>query len=747
MTFTPMRLRHLAWLSAAILALLAFAPASAFAREKLCVVLGGGGARGAAHIGVLKVLEREHIPVDCITGTSMGAIVGALYATGYSADEIERVMRAIDWQAVFRDEPQRSALPVRRKDEDLNYLLGLQLGISRNGKLRLATGAIQGQQIELLLRRLLLPAWNVRDFADLPIPFRTVAADIATGEPVVFDHGDLALAVRASMSVPGAFAPVQIDGRMLVDGGIADNVPIDLARALGAQRIIAIDVGTGLRPAAELDSPLAVTMQTLSALMVRQTQRQLRQLTPEDVLIRPQLGDIHAASFDRAPSAIPLGAAAAEAALPQLRKFALSAADYAIWREQHRQRHFDPPLIAFLRVLDSDSLTSAYVQRKVDNDIGKPFNSARLEQAINESYGSGNYQRIGYRLVDEAGRTGLIIDPQDKNWGPWFIQAGLAISDDFNGRDAYQLSLDARLTGINREGAYWRTQLRAGQIAGLRSEFVQPFGDDAQFSLNPYVDYHAYEQSIGTGRPPVGEIRIGRSTAGVGLGWSPSAPWLFTLFTETGDDHAQLRIGDSQIAQGTRNSNGWGAVGIDSTYDTLDSAQFPRSGSRGQLQLTQLVRGLGADSGGAIGALVWDSVFSHGNNSLLLGIRTQTVWNDPNALRATSFLGGFTNLSGFAEREVFGEHSALARAVYYRRLAPLDEFVSAPVYLGASLEYGNVFDSEKEFRIDNMLTAGSLFLGLQTPFGPLFVGYGSNSARDGSVYLNFGSLLRPLERP
>ncbi|MEP7043001.1 MAG: patatin-like phospholipase family protein [Dokdonella sp.] len=735
--------RRYAW--PAVLIALLCGPGLASAREKLCLVLGGGGARGAAHVGVLQVLERERIPVDCITGTSMGAIVGSLYAAGYTADEIERLIHAIDWKAVFHDEPQRSGLPVRRKDEDLNYLLGVELGIGRDGKLRLPAGAIQGQQIDLLLRRLLLPAWNIDDFAQLPIPFRTVAADIATGEPVVFDHGDLATAVRASMSVPGAFAPVKVGDRLLVDGGIADNVPIDLARQLGAERIIAINVGTGLRPVDELNSPLAVAMQTLAALMLRQTERQLRELGPDDVLIRPELGDIHAASFDRAAAAIPLGAAATVAALPQLRKFALNEADYAAWRAQHRPRHFDPPLIAFLHVLESDSLTATYVERKVDNQIGQRFNVAELEQQINQSYGNGNYQRIGYRLVEEDGRTGLVVDPQDKSWGPWFLQAGLAISDDFNGRSAYQLNAEARLTGINDRGAYWRSQLQAGQIAGLRSEFVQPFGADTEFFLDPYIDYHAYEQSVGQTRPPSAELRIAKATAGAGLGWSPSSPWQFELYAETGHDHAQLHIGDPQAFQNTRDSNGWGAVAVEATRDTLDSAQFPRSGSRGQMRITRLVPALGADRGGDIGALVWDTALSSGPNTVLLGVRAQTVWNDPVALRSVSFLGGFANLSGFAEREVYGEHSALARAVYYRRLSPLDQFVSVPTYVGGSLEYGNVFASEKDFRIGNMLTAGSLFLGFETPFGPLFLGYGRNSQGNDSIYLNFGSLLRPLE--
>ncbi|MGH8544672.1 MAG: patatin-like phospholipase family protein [Gammaproteobacteria bacterium] len=234
------------------------AAADAEASPRTCLVLGGGGARGAAHIGLLKVLEREHVQVDCIVGTSMGAIVGGLYAAGYKADEIEVVLTRIDWKDIFHDKPSRDTRSMRRKEDDLRWLGGIELGL-HEGKIAFPRGLVQGQKLSLLLRRLLLATWETDKFDDLSIPFRAIATDIVTGEKAVFSEGDLAVAIRASMSVPGAFEPVRVDGQLLVDGGVVDNVPVDEARKLGAQRLIVSQVGTPLMGEDRLDSPVAIT--------------------------------------------------------------------------------------------------------------------------------------------------------------------------------------------------------------------------------------------------------------------------------------------------------------------------------------------------------------------------------------------------------------------------------------------------------------------------------------------------------
>src|SRR5277367_6233992 len=258
-------------------------------RPRICLVLSGGGARGMAHIGVLKVLEDLKIPIDCIAGTSMGAIVGGLYASGMTARQIEVTMRSVDWQEAFHDAPPRQELAFRRKQDDRNFLVRLPLGL-KHGKILLPKGFIQGQKLQETLRQLTLPFSNSTDFDSLPTPFRAVATDLLTGNAVLLDKGDLAVAMRASMSAPGVFAPAEMQGQLLVDGGLAENLPIDVARAMHADVLIVSDVSFPLQPRTALDSALSITNQMLAILVRKDSDRQRANLGSRDVLIQPDLG-------------------------------------------------------------------------------------------------------------------------------------------------------------------------------------------------------------------------------------------------------------------------------------------------------------------------------------------------------------------------------------------------------------------------------------------------------------------------
>ena len=278
--------------------------------ERIGLVLGGGGARGAAHIGILKVLEREHIPIHAIAGTSVGAIIGALYASGHSPEEIEKAIGSLDWAELFRDETGRELSPMRQKETDLGNLANVEIGVA-NGHLNFPNTMVRGQKIDLLLRSWFLGRGEMRSFDELPIPFRCVATDIGLVKPVVFSSGDLALAVRASVAVPGAFAPVHYDGKVLVDGGIVDNVPIDLVRAMGVDRVIVVDVSAPLEPAEEVSTGPEILLQVITGLMMARTEQQLADISPRDLLVRPELGDLGSAGFRDVAKGIALGEQAA----------------------------------------------------------------------------------------------------------------------------------------------------------------------------------------------------------------------------------------------------------------------------------------------------------------------------------------------------------------------------------------------------------------------------------------------------
>ena len=307
------------------------------ARPKIGLVLSGGGARGAAHIGVLKVLEEHRIPIDFIAGTSMGSLVGGLYASGLSPAQLDSVISNTDWTETFADNIPRGDRSFRRKRDDDLYLVKHKPGF-RGGTLLFPPGILDGHRVDLLLKRLTLPVVTVRDFDELSIPYRAVAADIVTGEAVVLDHGDLALAMRASMSIPAAFAPREIDGRLLVDGGIVNNFPIDVVRRMGADVVIAVDIATPAAGREQLGSVPAITAQLATLASEQNSRRQIASLAGRDVFIQPPLGSITVASFDRATEAVAIGERAAREALPALERLAVSPEEYGAYQAARTAR-------------------------------------------------------------------------------------------------------------------------------------------------------------------------------------------------------------------------------------------------------------------------------------------------------------------------------------------------------------------------------------------------------------------------
>lgn len=710
------------------------------------LVLGGGGARGAAHIGVLQVLEREHIPICRITGTSMGSIVGGMYAAGYDSQELESVITTLDWKDLFSDDPARADMPMRRKDADYRYLLNFEVGY-KDGRIITPAGLIQGQKLILLLRRLLLSTWDVHDFDQLSIPFRAVATDIGAGKPVVFGSGDLPIAIRSSMSVPGAFAPTVVDDQLLVDGGLMDNVPIDVIRTMGADRLIVVDVGSPLEPRESLNNPVAILNQMVSALMMEKTERQIATLSSEDVLIRPALGTLSAAEFNRSPEAIAIGRAAAEAALPQLRALAVGPDEWSRYVANHRQREFDPQLIAFIDVDTRHTKTGEYIERKADKAVGKPFNPKKVEEQIGDVYGRGSYQQIDYRLTEHNGDRGLLILPTDKPWGGIYGKLGFQLDDDFDGRSEYLLSGEVTATNLNRLGAEWRSTVWMGRITGLRTEFYQPLGRFVDTYIEPWAmarkeNLPAYDDN---GDQELAEYRVSRRILGVEAGWSPASYWRLATFVTRGRDTGYLRVGNptdfpDQTSQ-------FASLGVRINWDSLDSAQFPTRGTRFDLTYESFGTFLGGNLKGDVARFNADWVpdwgLSEGRYHLLLGLRTSSALDNTQAIETEQFLGGFLNLSGYPERALHGDQSALLRSILYRRTGKLDAIFSTPIYIGASLEAGNVWHSKNEVRLDSLIFAGSIFAGLQSPLGPVFLGYGYAKGGHSSIYLTFGSMLRP----
>jgi len=714
---------------------------AAQAADCIGLVLGGGGARGAAHIGVLKVLEREHIPICKVAGTSMGAIVGGMYASGYSPEQIETILGQIDWKEVLSDDPPRERLSMRRKNEDLEFLLGYEVGY-RDGRIVTPQGLIQGQKLLLLLRQILASTWKIDDFDDLPIPYRAVAADILSGKPVVWSKGDLVLAIRSSMSVPGAFAPLPVDDYLLVDGGIFDNVPVGVARAMGADRLIVVDVGTPIAKRDDLTNPLAILNQVVGTLSQDRINSQLALLGEKDILIRPELGDFSSAAFDQAQKAIPIGARAAEKSLDRLQAFRASPAVYAEFTARHRLIAYSAPTIEFVHVDSGNPGAARLVQRELQPLVGRPLDPAQVDRMIESVYGTGYYQTIRYQLVNRDDKVGLEITAVDKPWGPNIAEFGFTLSNDFKGDSDYQLKADVTFQNVNDAGGELRNRLRLGGETGIQSEFYQPFGLGARFFAIGQLGYSAENFPLFQGTEQVADYRVYRGEALAGVGTYLSNNLSLGTGLVYGHDWIRRHIGAADsISEG---DSLYGAYTARIEYDTLDNAIFPAHGMRLDFDSHWYRQALGSDANADSYKVVWDGVVSRGENHFLFGTRLAASSNSA-VIEVNDPLGGFLNLSGYPERGLVAPNLAFGRAVYYRQLSDPDKLFSVPIYFGASLEAGHLWGLQQaiDTNFDEVIYAGSVFAGIKTPFGPLFLGYGQTNNGHNSIYLTFGTLIRP----
>jgi NTE family protein len=704
---------------------------AAVQHPKIGLVLGGGGARGAAHAGVLKVLEELHVPVDYVVGTSMGSIVGGLYASGMSPEQIEREIRAMDWDDLFKDEPARADRSFRRKSDDYTYAAKAKAGFN-GGKLQVPLAYIRGQKFDLAINRLILNVIDVKDFDRLPIPYRAVAADLGTGKEVVLAKGSLPLSIRASMAVPAVFDPVEIDGKLLVDGGIADNVPVSVARAMGADVVIVVDVGEGLADSKDIKDALDVSGQLANILFTLNTEKQLKSLTSRDVLIRPALGDIGGGGFDRAAEAIPDGEAAARAAAGALRRYSLSPEQYARHVAQRGQRNLEPPVIDFIRIDNQSRVGDDVISKRITARTGKPLDVKQLEEDIGQIYGLEIFESVRYDLVRENGKTGLVITAKEKGWGPGYLQFGLASSNDFKGNSTIRFGLLYTLTEINALNGEWRVGAQLGDEPGIYTEIHQP--------LDPLSRYFAagrvgYTQN---------NMNVFDSAGNILSRYQLVQPYLELSTGREFGTWGEGRIGylrsggEAKIIIGAPSPNitlDRGELFVRLSDDKLDNVNFPRYGHFARAEYVADRKSLGASNDFDQMGAIYSHAYSWESNAVF-GSLFGAVTKDDNApLESLYRLGGFLRLSGLQESELSGQDAGFMTLVYMRRLAN-SRLLGA--YAGASIEAGNVWQNRKDITFDNSIIAGSAFLGFDTPIGPLYLAYGHTNTSRNSLYIYLG---------
>ncbi|MCC5864131.1 MAG: patatin-like phospholipase family protein [Wenzhouxiangella sp.] len=567
-----------------------------------------------------------------------------------------------------------------------------------------------------------------------------MAADLVTGEAVVIGNGDLVDAVRASMSVPGAFQPIRIGDRLLVDGGVVDNVPVDVARAMGADRLIVVDVGAGLASEEELGSPASVTMQVISILMERNTRQTLELLGERDLLIRPELGDIGSADFQRAVETLPLGEAAARIVIDDLQGFSANDQRLISFEARPHPRWTEDRRIDRVLVESEWSRTAFLVEDRLRPLIGEPASPRLVEQQIARLYGEGHYERITYTLEEDGEQLLLRVTPIDKSWGPNFLRLGLRLSDDFDGGSAYQLDALARLASDIRPGAEWRMRLALGELNELGGSWRVPMGRKAQTYLSPYANARALNQPlfIGDQNAEIARLRWTRGRIGADFGqdWNTSTRTFVRL--ERGQDRLSRSVGIGV----DRFRDHYGFIGLGVVHDSLDDATFPHRGLLADGRLEFYQSWLGSTTNAEVARLELTQAWSAGRYIMLGGVRAVSAFNDDVSLQAVDFLGGLGNLSGYGERELAGPQLFLARGLLMRRIGDSQQLLSLPTYTGVSLEAGNVWNQRSDFDLADLIYAGSVYVGVGTPLGPMFLGYGQSSDSRRAIYLTFGSLIQ-----
>jgi NTE family protein len=708
------------------------------ARPRIGLVLSGGGARGAAHLGVLKVLEELRIPVDMIAGNSMGALVAGIYAYGYSPAEMEKRVAEIDWPLVLSDASLREARTFRRKQDDLRFQIRTTLGFRlQDFEFVLPKGLIAGHRTGFLLWSLVPEAYETDDFDRLRIPYRAVACDIGTGETVVLRKGELARVMSASMAIPGVFAPVVIDGRELVDGMVVNNIPIDLAREMGADVVIAVDIGTPLLEAKQIRSLLDVTNQMVGILLQKNIDAQLASLTDADTLLRPDLGDISSASFDRVADAIRIGEEFARAHADELRRYSVSEEEYARYLEKQRRPPGDFPYIDRITVENDSRIADEVILAAISTEAGERLDPERLQGDLERIYGLEEFERVGIRLRETApGHVEVTLVARAKSWGPSYLNFGLELEDDFQGNTSYALGARYTMRLLNSSGAEWRNEAQIGEPIRFLSEFYQPLAAGSPLFVAPLAEFVYTPFDVFVNHRKVGEYDVAAGQGGGDLG-AHLGNW------------AELRLGyrrtvghaDPDIvtipADGFSFDDGYLRAGLE--IDTLDNTHFPTAGTHVSAEYAWADDSLGADDDYQRLEIAAGHAVSFGSNTLIAAADYGTALGGGNlpVFREVR-RGGFVSLSGFQPNELTGQHGVTAKLIGYHRVSgsPLDLF-GMPVYVGGSIETGSVTNDRSEL-LDELVLAGSFFLGVDSPLGPIYVAYGLAEGGNDSAYLFVG---------
>jgi NTE family protein len=697
-------------------------------RPRIGLALGGGGARGVAHISVLRKLEELKIPVDCIAGTSMGSLVGGLYAAGVPIGDMEALVLETDWKRLFDDTIPREQRSYRRKQDDRDGVATLGVGLNR-GKVNVSPGMLQGERILSMFERKTLAVSTIRDFDRLPIPFRATGTDLNTGESVELGHGSLAEAMRASMSLPGIFQPVLIDGRVLIDGGIAEQVPIDIVRRMGADIVIAVDVGTPLTPLDADASMLQVISQLTGMLTVGNTRTSVARLGERDVLIVPELGtEVTTADFAKAKEALAIGDKAAVAAVPRL-------AGLPRYRGAAPAPFEAPPtpVVEFVRLENDSHYDDEVLKAIIDVPVGRPVDPDELEQATLRAYSQGTFASVTYEVVEEEGRTGVVVRAREKPQGPNYIQAGFRLQTDFSGTYESSLRIGLLRAPVTPYGAEARVLLALGSEPGIQGEYYHPFDPQARWYFYGRAGvqnrsmpfFNAAGDRIATydSRVAGARLSLGRTFGLYGAA---------ELGVERSESRSDLEVGNPALPDIEAGTGAWfGYVSI----DRLDSLYFPRRGYSARLDYRTTASWLGGEADFEEVGLQLLGAVPFGRHAVQYAASYKSPVSGVLPLNERYSMGGRGRLVGFHYNELTGQNYAVVMLGYSYQLASV---FGRSAVVGSTLEYGNAWNLRRDMDWSDGIFNGSAYIGFDSWIGPMLFGYGMREGGEGVLFLEIG---------
>jgi NTE family protein len=708
-------------------------------RPRVGLVLAGGGAKGGAHIGVLKVLEEMHIPIDCIAGTSMGALVGGGYASGIPAAGLEKFVVGIDWKSVVGGVGRRDLQTIEQKRAGVTYSNDLEMGL-RDKRVLLPGGIVNTSSIENLLRTYVAHSRAQADFDKLPIPYRAVATDMVSGKMVVLDRGDLATAMRASMAIPGAFAPVVTDDYILSDGGMVRNIPVDIARNLCADVVIVVNLVEEELKREQLQTATQLVLRSSDVGIMANENLQLESLTERDVRIDVMMGDITTADFERIPDTIPLGEKAARAMAGKLAALAVPPDQYLAWRNGVTAGQNIEARIAKVEYRGLERVNPDYVEQRAELHAGDTVDTAKISAEATRMSAMQDFESVEYRLTGDPGNPTLEWWPKEKSYGPNYLKFDIGLYGSEGGDLGFVVYGKHTRTWLNSLGAEWRNEVQLGYFNNVSTSLYQPLDIAQRFFVEPQAFWTRSWEDVFFDNERLARYKFsdwgGRVDVGANLS-DDAQIRVGYLYTQR---KADVETGSPILPETKRNDAG---LTVTATYDSRDTPFNPTRGVAAALEYAYIDDSLGADFN-------WERLEL--GVGLALPVRSDVVWlklaggTDLNSALPPDryfMLGGPGSFPGYELGELRLTDYWTASGSYLWKIKDLMRLRGQALYAGLRLEAGQTFGRLEStvlpgFDQDGLVYGGSLYLTGRTQIGPLTVGLGMTSTDSWSLWIAVG---------